>query len=101
MSHSELERLTNDLRDNELLREEAKKVGSDANALIDFAAKKSYDITMDDVSGALEGSELSEEALENVVGGAFGAFIIGSGGLITLDEGEYFIGGTKYGVVNT
>ncbi len=91
MSQSELERLGNDFRDNKALREEAKEIGSDANKLIEFATKKGYDITMDDLPDVSESGELSDEALKSVVGGR--------GAIVTNNDGMWFVGSARWALV--
>ncbi len=109
MSYSELERLGHDVRDDEALRSDVKAIGTDIDALIDFANKNGYDLTKDDLPEVPASEQLSDEDLREVVGGSYGDPYGGDGGgggsdggfIVVNDDGKWFLGGKSYALVNT
>lgn len=70
MSVDELKRFSNDLGNNEDLKSELKKLGSDEEAILKFAQGKGYNITKEDMEKSKSGTiELSDTDLEKAAGG--------------------------------
>jgi len=68
--HSEMERFSMDIATNEKLREEIKQVGTNHEAVVNFANARGYAFSLDDVNKLAETySEISDTQLGQVVGG--------------------------------
>lgn len=72
MSKEELGRFTKEVEENEALKAEVVKLGTDGEAIVKFAQEKGYDISMEDLEQAKKDAELSDTDLDNVAGGALG-----------------------------
>jgi predicted ribosomally synthesized peptide with nif11-like leader len=68
---SEIERLVGDIQNHARLQEEAKGLGTDPKALVEWANGKGYEFSLDELNAYAEAqlAELSEEELEQVAGG--------------------------------
>ena len=67
---SELERFSRDIAGNAALRQEILGSGTDLATVVAYANGKGYGFSVEDVQGRAAASELSEEALGAVAGGA-------------------------------
>ena len=75
MSREELERFSNDLRQNQTMQEELRGLGTDAEAFIRFAKEQGYDFTLEELEINLKAKaehQLTDEELETVAGGKDG-----------------------------
>lgn len=84
MSQAEIERFVKDIKTNNALQLEVKKVGSNQQAFVALAKSKGYDFTLDELKKHAERKkgELSQEDLDKVAGG---------GGVVTTVVAEVAI----------
>ena len=70
MSRAELERFTTDVQSDPVLETELSQMRNDPQALVQWALKLGYGLSMQEAQGlASSYEELSDEELENVAGG--------------------------------
>lgn len=70
MSRTDLERLTADVENDPVLESELSEVRGDAQALMKWALKRGYGLSLQEAQGlASSYEELSDDELENVAGG--------------------------------
>lgn len=73
MSQQELERFIEDVKKNGHLQVEIIKTASDPTSVAEFAKKKGYDFTVDELNAYAEEAKgkMSDEQLDRVAGGHF------------------------------
>ena len=102
MSIEEIKRFNEDVVKSEEFQNELKDVGSDVDKLIKIANSKGYDFNEDDLKAAAKQSqsELNEEQLEDVAGGATGQVLAPasvSGGAFVSGGGSAVVVGNSSG----
>ncbi|MGM0379452.1 MAG: Nif11-like leader peptide family natural product precursor [Bacillota bacterium] len=66
----EIKRFNEDVKQDEEMLEDVKKIGNDLEKIVKYANSKGYEFTVEDLENKAEDkSELSEEELEDVAGG--------------------------------
>jgi predicted ribosomally synthesized peptide with nif11-like leader len=80
--NAEIERFTNDIKTNEVLRASIKAAGTDQAAIVKAANAKGYKFSEADVQKVISEGELTDAQLESVAGGAGNIFVWKGGAFI-------------------